>query len=81
MAKRLQVLLDDEEFDEIRRIARLNRMSMSEWFRQALRQARRESHAAIESKLAAIATATRHQGPTADIGQLLKEIDAGRGLP
>ena len=81
MARRLQVLLEDEEFEEIRRIAHRRRMSMSEWVRQALRQARRDSHAAIESKLVAITTATRHQGPTADIDQMLKEIDAGRGLP
>lgn len=80
MTKRLQVLLADDEFDETRRIARRHRMSVSEWVRQALRQARRGSHAAIDAKLAAIATATRHQGPTADIDQMLSEIDAGREL-
>ena len=80
MPKRLTVLLDDEEFDATRRIARRHQMSVSEWVRRALRQARRESHSAIESKLAAIAAATRHQGPTADINQMLNEIDFGRRI-
>ncbi len=77
MTKRLQVILDDEEFREIQRIARRHRVTVSEWVRQALRQARRDSLASVDAKLAAIATATRHQYPTADIDQMLDEIDAG----
>jgi hypothetical protein len=42
MSKRLQVLLDEAEFADIRRAARLSRMTVAEWVRQALRRARRE---------------------------------------
>ena len=76
----LHVLLDDDEFAETRRIARRHRMSVSAWVRQALRQARRGSRTPIDSKLAAIATATRHQGPTADIEKMLAEIGAQQRL-
>ena len=41
MSKRLQVLLDEQEFDDIQDIARRNRMTVAEWVRQALRAARR----------------------------------------
>lgn len=80
MTKRLQVLLDDEEYRETQRIARRHRVTVSEWVRQALRQAQRGSIAAVDAKLAAIASATRHEYPTADIEQMLEEIDAGRDL-
>lgn len=79
MTKRLQVLLDEEEYRETKRIARLNRLSISEWVRQSLRQARRGTEARAEAKLSAIAVATQHQFPTADIDQMLEEIDKGRG--
>ncbi|MGB5880236.1 MAG: antitoxin, partial [Thermoanaerobaculia bacterium] len=36
MSKRLQVLLDEEEFAELQEIARQNRMTLSEWVRQTL---------------------------------------------
>ncbi|HEX6314756.1 MAG TPA: hypothetical protein VFZ73_07850 [Gemmatimonadaceae bacterium] len=42
MSKRLQVLLEESELAEIRRAARLSRMTVAEWVRQALRRARRE---------------------------------------
>ena len=32
---RLQVLLDDDEFAEIRRVAKLHRMTVAEWVRPA----------------------------------------------
>ena len=40
MARRLQVLLDQQEYEEIRNTARGNRMTVAEWVRQALRRAR-----------------------------------------
>jgi hypothetical protein len=41
MAKRLQVIIQDPEYRDIQRAARLRRMSIAEWVRQALVQARR----------------------------------------
>ena len=41
MGKRLQVILKDPEYQEIRRAARSRHMSIAEWVRQALDLARR----------------------------------------
>lgn len=80
MPKRLQVLLDEEEYFEIQGVARRERVTMAEWVRQALRKARDEHPGIVEAKLRAIAEASRHQFPTADIDDMLGEIEAGRRL-
>jgi hypothetical protein len=41
MAKRLQVIVQDAEYRDIQRAARLRRISIAEWVRQALAQVRR----------------------------------------
>jgi hypothetical protein len=80
MSKRLQVLLDDGEYRELQRVARSRAMTLSEWARQALREAgRRVPSGQAERKLAAIRAASRHSFPTADIDQMLREIDSGYG--
>ncbi|HET6343103.1 MAG TPA: ribbon-helix-helix protein, CopG family [Gemmatimonadota bacterium] len=78
MSKRLQVILDDEEYEEIQRVARRHRMNVSEWVRDALRRARR-AEPAVEAgrKLEAVQAAVRHEFPTADIDQMLREIERG----
>ena len=78
MTKRLQVLLDDEEYVEIQSVARRQRLTIAEWVRQALRKARDENPGTVESKLRAIADASRHNFPTADIEDMLREIEAGQ---
>jgi hypothetical protein len=76
--KRLQVLMDDEELREIQRSARRERVTTAEWVRQRLREAReRQARADVATKLAAVQAAYRHQGPTADIEQMLSEIERG----
>jgi hypothetical protein len=80
MSKRLQVILDDSQYREIQRAARLRRMSIAEWVRQALDLARRtEPSGAVGAKLGVIRAAARNQYSTADIGQMLTEIEAGYG--
>jgi transposase-like protein len=77
-SQRLQVLLDEAEFAEIRRVARRHRMTVAEWVRQALRQARRDEPATEpKRKLAVVREAVRGGYPTADIGDLLREIERG----
>ncbi|HMS03025.1 MAG TPA: hypothetical protein PKE51_08620 [Gemmatimonadaceae bacterium] len=79
MTQRLQVLLDDSEFDEIRRIAQRHHMTVAEWVRQALRAARRdEAGAEPQRKLVVLREAARHAYPTAGIEQMLDEIEGGR---
>ena len=78
MSKRLQVLLDETEFADIRRAARLSRMTVAEWVRQALRRARREEPTSdARRKLAVVREAARGTYPTADIDRMLAEIERG----
>ena len=78
MSTRLQVVIDDEELDEIRRVARRHGLTVSEWVRQTLRQARRAtSGGSVERKLAAIRAAARHEFPTGDIDEVLGDIEQG----
>jgi len=80
MSKRLQVLLDDKELREIQRIARRSHMSVSEWVRQALRAARSEAPGSdARKKLQVVRAAVKHSFPTADIDQMLAEIERGYG--
>lgn len=78
MSKRLQVLVDEEEYREIQGVARRQRLTVAEWVRQALRRAREDDPGTVEAKLRAIADASRHEFPTADIDVMLDEIDRGR---
>jgi hypothetical protein len=78
MSKRLQVLLPDPEFRRLRQVAKRSRMTVAEWVRQALRAAwRKEPSRGKQEKLQAIREAAAHQGPTADIEQMLREIEQG----
>jgi hypothetical protein len=80
MSRRLQVILDDEEFAEIQRSARRSRMTTAEWVRQALRAARRtEPQGDAKRKLEVVRAAARHEFPTADIDRMLDEIEQGYG--
>ena len=80
MAKRLQVLLDEVEYLEIRRAAERERMSIAEWVRQSLRSARRAEADRVSTKLRALADAVGHDFPTGDIEELLGDIEAGRSV-
>ena len=75
MSKRLQVILDDEEFDEIRATAERSRMTVAEWVRRSLREARAtEPRRTVEERLRASA----HEFPTGDIDEMLADISRGR---
>lgn len=78
MSKRLQVLLPDAEMNEIRRSAKRDQIPVGEWVRRALRAARaREPIHSPEAKLKAIREAAKLSFPTADIEQMLAEIERG----
>jgi hypothetical protein len=78
MSKRLQVLLEDTEFRELREAARREDVPVSEWVRRALRDAhRRRPRGDLDTKLRAVRAAVRHEGPTADIDEMLAEIERG----
>ena len=78
MAKRLQVILQDPEYREIQRMARAQRMSLAEWVRQALAAARRRAPLGdAGKKLDVVRDAARHEFPTADIDDMLAQIERG----
>jgi hypothetical protein len=80
MAKRLQVIVQDPEYRDIQRAARLRRVSIAEWVRQALVQARRsEPGREAASKLEVIRVAARMEFPTGNIDHMLEEIERGYG--
>jgi hypothetical protein len=78
MSRKLQVLLDDSELQEIQQLAQQRRMTTEQWVLAALREAKRREHR-VEEKLGAVRKAVRHSFPTADIEQMLSEIEQGYG--
>jgi hypothetical protein len=81
MSKRLQVLLKDSEYREIRQAARARNLSVAKWVRQALRLVRlNEPSVSADKKIKAVRAAVRYEFPTADIDQMLAEIERGNGV-
>ncbi len=82
MSKRLQVLLDETELRDLQAMASREGVPLSEWVRRALREARRrESSGDIEAKVRAVRAAARRELPTADVDQMLAEIESGYEAP
>ncbi|HEV2720732.1 MAG TPA: hypothetical protein VG323_11990 [Thermoanaerobaculia bacterium] len=78
MTKRLQVLLDDRDWRELKRSARAEKTTVAEWVRRAIRQARRNTSSEdIERKLAAVKAAALYTFPAPDIDQMNEEIERG----
>lgn len=71
--------MDEADVGEYRRLAARDGLTLSAWVRQKLRKAARdEPSGSVDRKLAAIRAAARHDFPTADIDQMLREIESGR---
>lgn len=78
MSKRLQVLLPDQEMSEIQRLAKRERLTVGEWVRRTLREARMNRPVIEpEAKLKSVRRAAAYSFPTADIDQMLSEIERG----
>jgi hypothetical protein len=78
MSKRLQVLLDPDEWEQLQQTARRHRTTVSEWVRRTLREAHeREPRGDLDSKLRTVRAAAQHEFPTADIERMLEEIERG----
>jgi hypothetical protein len=78
MSTRLQVVLDDDELAEIRRVAGAQHRTVSDWVRETLRAARREYPTADAGrKIAVVREAIRHDYPTADVDRMLREVEQG----
>ena len=77
MSYRLQVLISPELDAQLRKAAQRSRISKGEWVRRALQQSLRHSPSsgAIADPFDRLSTLN---APTADIEQMLAEIEAGR---
>jgi hypothetical protein len=78
VSKRLQVLIPDSEMSDIQRLAKRERLTVGEWVRRTLRDAR-ASRPAIdpETKLKAVRRGAKYSFPTAGMDQMLGEIERG----
>jgi len=78
MSKRLQVVLEEAELTEIQRAADREELTVSEWVRKALREARaKEPTRSKDAKLRAVREASSHSFPTSDIDLMLDDIERG----
>lgn len=81
MSKRLQVLLDEKELSQLRKVSRAKRTTVAEWVRESIRmRMQNEAEEPVEQRLAKVLGFARYAGPAADINQILAEIEKGRGL-
>lgn len=78
MSKRLQVIVSEEEYEELKQVSSFAGLTVSEWVRQALRKMRRDrSLLEADGKIEAVRIAAQHAYPTSDIETMLGEIEAG----
>jgi len=63
---------------DIQRLAKRERLTVGEWVRRALREARAGRPAVEpETKLKAVRRAAKYSFPTADVQEMLMEIERG----
>ncbi|HET6630222.1 MAG TPA: hypothetical protein VFG91_10645 [Woeseiaceae bacterium] len=74
MSHRLQVLIPESLAARLRQAAQRSRLSQGEWVRRKIERALEEERAASDP-LAALAAL---EAPTADLEQMLAEIESGR---
>ena len=76
----MQVLVDDAVFHRMQAAARARKLSLAEWVRGHLRDALRATPTgSAQRKLDAVRAASQHAYPSADIEQMLEEIERGYG--
>ena len=78
MSKRLQVVLPDPEMSDIQRLAKRERLTVGEWVRRSLREARAGRPVIDpETKLKAVRRGAQFSFPTAEPEQMLSETERG----
>jgi hypothetical protein len=82
VSKRLQVVLSDEEYRAVARLARRQARPVSEVVRESLRRTMDEQgERPAEDRIASVLRFARFSGPTGDIDRILSDIERGRGTP
>ncbi len=77
--KRLQVLVPEPRWRELRKIARSKGIPVGEWVRRVLEEACRREQSAfrVSEKIEAIEEAMQYRFPAPDIEQMNAEIEGG----
>ena len=71
-------MIPDSEMSDIQRLARRESLTVGEWVRRTLRDARASRPVVDpETKLKAVRRGAKYSFPTADIEQMLSEIERG----
>lgn len=77
MSKRLQVLLKDNEYKQLSSHCKKARIPISRWVRETIHQGMsRAKPRPAGDRLAKILGYAKHQGPTADIEDVLDQINS-----
>jgi hypothetical protein len=73
-------LFSDSEMEELQRLALREHLALGEWVRRVLRDARSQRPVQEpQAKLKAVRKAAEYAFPTADVEQMLTEIERGYG--
>lgn len=79
MSKRLQILMPEDEYRAVARVARRRGKPIAQIVRESLRRTLSEApDLDPERRIAAVLRYARFSGPTGDIRRLLREIELGR---
>ena len=78
MSHRLQVLIPEELNARLRKAAVRNRMSTGAWVRRAVEESLRDSTGQNQPSADPLARLGSLDAPTAEIGQMIAEIESGR---
>jgi hypothetical protein len=82
MSKRLQVVMAEDEYRAVARIARRRGKPVAQFVRESLRRAVAEqAEPDPDKRIAAVLRFSRFEGPTGDVDRILSEIELGRRLP
>ena len=82
MSKRLQIVMSDEEYRAVAKLARKRTKPVAQIVRESLRRTMaEESEHRPEERIAAVLRFARFAGPIGDIDRILEEIEQGRGSP
>jgi hypothetical protein len=80
VSKHLKVVLDDNAYRALKQAAKRRGLTLSEWVRRSLSDTcAREATVDPGMKLSAVRAAVQHRFPTADIDQMIREIERGFG--
>lgn len=78
----MQIVISDEEYRAVARLARKRAKPVAQIVRESLRRTMaEEGERRPDERIAAVLRFARFSGPTGDIDRILAEIEQGRGSP